>query len=1210
MQIRDIFATKIYERIEPVVNVANRRPAILLNELQNLVVTPQWERYLHQILQEYTEAFENEDEQGIGIWISGFFGSGKSLLMKVLGILLEDGELVGQSVHEIFLSRLPTDSSERADIHRFLALCQRRITCTAIGDNVHAQLGETNDTLTLIAFRLFAKARGYTYMWPFAWAVEYQLDARGLLPEFQRKASELCGVEWDEIAEQAEFYSAQLYEAAATALPEHFSSPEAVEKATDNAQRSGITPVMLIEQLRRWCKRKDAAGKRHKILLQLDELGQWIQGGLDTTNRTMQVQALVETASRLGEGRIWIAVTAHGDIQALKQNVQQEDYAKINQRFLAKCKLSNEDINTVVQERLLRKTIPAASSLREYFQQNSSELYDLGSLKDTQRVYPRPDAESFAQFYPYMPWTVAVVPDVTKGIAQAAGRGEELTGSNRTMIGVVQGGILDTKSTLESNVGKIISLADLYNQFASDVPIETKTDLNRVRETVEGGNDYTTKVAHALYLLGQADYISCTLENIERALVTSLTDSIAALRPRVKVELERLIAASYAKQVGDNFIFLSAQQRSFQEKVQAKQDELLNRTSDLIQRLKEFDGDDALRFDRVSISGMTGREKVLRLMVDGRVVRNPSEHVTIQVFTPLQRIIAPEINNDEEMKQRSLQDQNSFFLRIGNVQEIRRALVQAAATEEVAEQVLSTGLSNDPEYEVAKQAKSHDVTEYKRAVRHYLAQAVRNGMLFFRGSAYYPTDGDNASAVIRNSLSQLLPQIYSRFIDLPHRIHDEARAVRDALNNVVSNTDLVALKVYKADGTLNDGNPLLSTLRTRIPLAGDNLGMVNAEQLRIELEKPPFGWDGNCVKVGLALLLRASACHLIENGHVHTDPSSPEVLQLLTKEQRFKTLRVQGVRTEIGIKELQQIRGYMETVFGIKPQLVPAILNDKLKEQLQSLQKQATEIEIWATTAVCSVPLQFKSSTSFVIELLDSNAPNVRLPQFMRGWETLLNYVTLLRELSRFKDEHGAEYVVVRGFFNNMLNVDNPPEAVHIFVQSWRVLDKERTITDSVRWSELMQAYHTAQQTLTNQISALQQEAIKELEELDVSLRKRIEGLGIPDAEVEGIIIELREVLRPAQNRVARTSPTIAEARAMKAIIMDSRLNLPKKVQEIRARYQPEAPALQPEEVYMQWQNILGQRRITSPEDLKHIIETLQRCVYTELEKHHIVIIE
>ena len=94
MLISDTFATTIQERIEPVVKVADRNPAVLLGELQNLVVTPQWEKYLHRILEAYTDAFERDDEQGIGIWISGFFGSGKSLLMKELGILLEGGELL------------------------------------------------------------------------------------------------------------------------------------------------------------------------------------------------------------------------------------------------------------------------------------------------------------------------------------------------------------------------------------------------------------------------------------------------------------------------------------------------------------------------------------------------------------------------------------------------------------------------------------------------------------------------------------------------------------------------------------------------------------------------------------------------------------------------------------------------------------------------------------------------------------------------------------------------------------------------------------------------------------------------------------------------------------------------------------------------------------------------------------------------------------
>ncbi len=125
MLIREIFATTIQERIEPVVKVADRNPAILLGELKNLVVTPQWETYLHRMLEAYSDAFDRDDEQGIGIWISGFFGSGKSLLMKELGVLLEGGELLGQSVHQVFLSRLPANSEERVDLERYLAICQR-----------------------------------------------------------------------------------------------------------------------------------------------------------------------------------------------------------------------------------------------------------------------------------------------------------------------------------------------------------------------------------------------------------------------------------------------------------------------------------------------------------------------------------------------------------------------------------------------------------------------------------------------------------------------------------------------------------------------------------------------------------------------------------------------------------------------------------------------------------------------------------------------------------------------------------------------------------------------------------------------------------------------------------------------------------------------------------------------------------------------------
>ena len=146
---------------------------------------------------------------------------------------------------------------------------------------------------------------------------------------------------------------------------------------------------------------------------------------------------------------------------------------------------------------------------------------------------------------------------------------------------------------------------------------------------------------------------------------------------------------------------------------------------------------------------------------------------------------------------------------------------------------------------------------------------------------------------------------------------------------------------------------MISALRGRLPLAEQDQAPVSADDLRGDFEKPPFGWDGNCVKVGLALLLRAAGCRLIENGVIFTDPNAPAVVELLTREQRFRGLRVQGVRSELGIPELMQIRGLMETIFGVTHlQLVAATLNNALGQQLATMAGRAAQVRTWASTCL------------------------------------------------------------------------------------------------------------------------------------------------------------------------------------------------------------------------------------------------------------------
>lgn len=1203
MRIRDIFATAVQERIEPVVKVADRRPAVVQRELANLVVTPQWERYLHRMLDAYVDAAMREDEQGIGIWISGFFGSGKSLLMKVLGVLLEGGQLGDQPAHQLFLNRLPATSPDRADLDRFLRACASRISATAVGGNLHSMLADPSDSLALLAFKLFCAQQGYTHNWPLAWAVEHQIDARGLSQPFRQQAEALAGLDWDEIAADPEFYLEVLYEAAAQVLPDHFSGPGAVERSVNAVVQSGVTPAMLVSRLRRWCEVKDADGRRHKLLLQLDELGQWIAAG-NAYDRTMQVQALAEEAAQKGGGRVWLAVTAHGDIQALKQNVQQENYAKIIQRFAIQARLSNDDISQVVEERVLRKTQPARATLVERFQSRSGELADLGAISQAQRVYPTPDASSFPLFYPYLPWTVAVVPDVVKGIAQAAGRDEALTGSNRTMIGVVQGALIETPGLLDSPVGRVVSLADLYGQLASDVPIETKTDLNRIGDTVPGADEFTVRVARGLFLLGQAEYIAPTLDNVARTVVDSLDASLLALSKRVKEELDKLTAAGYAKRVGDQHVFLSTQQRSFQDKVRNRQDELLNQTYELIQALKDYDSEAALRFDRVAIQG---RELALKLEIDGRVVRNPTAHVAVRVSSPLQRALDPQISDDAAMRQLSNQQPDALLFRLADVTGLRAALALAAATEAIADQALAGRRADGGEEEVARQAKQIDLPSHKDEVRRLLGQAVRGGTIFFRGSAYTLAPGDGAGDAARATLAQLLPSIYPRLAEAPQRISNEATAVKAALSGNASNPDLRALGVYKADGTLNESHPLLSALRGKLPLAGQAQQPVSAADLRSQFERPPFGWDGNAVKVGLALLLRASACRLIDSGQVYADPSDPRVADLLSKELSFKGLRVEGVRSDLGVQELLQIRGHMEVTFGVKPALVAATMNNALGEQLAAVASRAQAVQGWADLTQCPLPLAFGSDASLVQELLNSGAAAVRLASFLEQADRLRGFIEQLRGLESFQREQGSRWLQVRDFYNRMVNASVDLPALRRFLDDYRTVVRERTVAEPARWNEIVQAQSAAEQAVKEQIVRWQADTRQRLEGLEDKLATAVRQAGAPEEQVAEQTAALAMLYQLARERVGRADLGLGEASGLLFTLATAEMEKDRRLQELRAAYVVEA---HPQAVHFTWSTLAGRVTLTSAADLDQILDGLRERIAAELSDDVTIIIE
>ncbi|HNS53037.1 MAG TPA: BREX system P-loop protein BrxC [Anaerolineae bacterium] len=1201
MRIRDVFATTITERIEPVVKVADRRPMILRGELAHLVVTPQWEHYLRQALDAYVDAARRDDEQGIAIWISGFFGSGKSLFMKVLGAVLEGGRVEGQPVRELFLSRVPATSRDFPEIERLLRACEHQVSTTAVGGNLYSQAADPNDPLVLRAFKLFAAHHGYTFNWPLAWAIEYQVDAQGRSGEFRQQACDLCGTDWEEISTDPEIYLESLYRAASAVLPNLFADPAAADRAASAVVRSGVTPAALVRRLRNWCEARDQQGLRHKVLLQLDELGQWISAG-NANERTMQVQALAEEAAQQGAGRVWLAVTAHGDIQALAQNVQQENYARIIQRFKLQCRLSNEDIGEVVGQRILRKDAAARSALAERFDERSGELVEMGSLAATQRAYPIPDGDRFAQSYPYMPWTVAVIPDTVKGIAQAAGRDEALTGSNRTMIGVVQGALIETPGFLDKPVGSLVSLADLYSQLESDVPIETKSDLSRIKDTVLGATQLTLRVARGLFLLCQAQYIPATVDNVARAIADSVDVTIASMAAPVREELERLVDARYAKRVGEKYLFLTTRQRTFQDRVHSLREELLSQANELIQALKTYEGETALRFDRVSLQG---RDLLLRLEIDGRIARNPSASVTLHVYSPLQRSLDSEIGDDTAMKHRSNGTPDEIYFRLADVTGLRAALAVARATEEVAGQILQRHAGQSDE-EVARQALQVDLPDCKVTVRKLLETAVRGGVLFFRGGVYQLAPGDGPAEAVRATLSQILPSIYPRFSEVLHRIGNEATAVKAALAGNIGYADLRAMNVYRADGTLDDGHPLLSTLRGKLPLPEQGLPPANASAIRSEFERPPFGWDGNVVKVGLALLLRAALCRLIHNGQTYSDPAAPQVVDLLTKEASFSGLRVQGVHSEITIADLIKIRDHMDAAFAARPALVEATMNNELGARLATTAQKARAVQTWAATAQCPLPLDFESGTSLVEELLNTAAASARLARFLEQGTRLCEYTGTLASLAGFQQEQGVLFVQVREFYLRMLDVPAQLPQLQQFLTAYRASAQDRSFTQAARWNEVVQAYRSATQAVTAKIAELRDQVLQQADAEVAKLESQVRSAGVPEEHVISEVSALATPFERARQAAGRPDLSLGEAVGLLSPLTAAVLGVPPKLRDLKEKYRTD----ESHEIHLTWHQLAGRVEVRSAEELDAVLQRLRVQVGGKFGDDTTVIIE
>jgi hypothetical protein len=508
-----------------------------------------------------------------------------------------------------------------------------------------------------------------------------------------------------------------------------------------------------------------------------------------------------------------------------------------------------------------------------------------------------------------------------------------------------------------------------------------------------------------------------------------------------------------------------------------------------------------------------------------------------------------------------------------------------------------------------REARAQDLPSYQAEVKRLLAQSVRNADIFFNGSRYSLVADGSANAVCATlAQPQLVPTIYSYFGDLPHRIANEEAAVKAALAGNTGNPDLQHLGVYKADGTINDGHPLITALRGRLPLADKEIPPVQAEDLRQFIEAPPYGWDGNAAKVGLALLLRMSACRLIENGNYITDPAKPEAARVLTKEQAFRSLRVQAMQVGGGMEELKAVRDHLVALFDInKPPVIAATLHTEIGNALTALAARAKAVSDWMTTAQCPVPPAFAAGQDTAQNIANLAAPAQRLPLFLSQVDALSRYIGLLTTLENFRTTHGDTYRTYRDFYTSMVNANLDIPALRDFIRDWRTVTANATVTDPARWREIETAFHAAQRALTEKAAAWREQTERELTEAEATLPDKLRAACVPEDQLAAEQEQLAARFANVRYRL-QAPPTDAIAARNALIAMQSvAAELGPALHELKARY---CPAAGPNETRIAWSTLLTVTRIAGDDDLARLLSSLRAAIAPALAEHKTVVLE
>lgn len=1045
MTLKTIFNKPVDRPIEGVIKADDE--ASLRLEIEEYVLTNEVEKRLESFLDAY-----NNYEGANGVWVSGFFGSGKSHLLKMLALLLENRQIDGASALDLFLPKCGDNEILRGDLKRAVAIPSKSILFNI--DQKADVISKTQiDALLAVFVKVFDEMCGYYGKQGHIAQFERDLDSRGLYDKFKSAYESTAGRTWQKGREQALLEAKNIAKAYAQATGGDEASAMGILDKYRSQYRVSIED--FAEQAHAYIERQPPD---FRLNFFVDEVGQYIAENIKLMTN---LQTIAESMATKCRGRAWVIVTAQEDMGTVVGEMgkqQGNDFSKIQARFANRMKLTSADVAEVIQKRLLTKTEEGVRLLSDiYYAQsnNFKTLFDFADGSQTYRNYQ--DQDHFIHCYPFIPYQFALFQSAIQNLSQHnAFEGKHSSVGERSMLGVFQ------QVAIQIGGHEIGQLATFDLMFEG---IRTALKSNIQRAIIQAENHldgpFAIRLLKTLFLVKYVKEFKPTLRNLCVLMLDGFNQDLPALRKKVEEALSLLEQQTYVQRNGELYEYLTDEEKDVEQEIKNTEVE----SSDIAAELEKIVFDHVIKHRKIRYDE-NGQDYPFSRKLDDRLHGREYE-LAIHVISPFHE----NAENESTLRMQSMGRDELLVLMPADERLVRDILMykrtekyirqnMSITQQEAVKRILTDkGFQNRQRY-----------AELQQRVQSLMGKAK----LFVAGAAI-ETGSEDAQTRVLRGFHELISRTYPNLSML--------RGVTYAEN------DIAKFLKHSQQGLFgNDATSLAESEQELLAFihSNDRGGVrTTLKNLLEKFERKPYGWYYAAVLCTLAKLCARGKIEVRTDGNLLEEG---EIERALRNTHGHGNVVLEP-QVEFTASQVRALKEFFEDFFDAPPRSSEAkVLGKETGTALQELIHQLNPLEAQASQ------YPFLKALTPVIEKLKelTGKPYTwYLTELTRQEDALLNMKESVIDPVR-KFMNGPQ----KDIFDNARKFVQSQEPNFAYIEGEEFAQIDASMTDPECFKgNRMQQVKTQVETLQGKVAAQIEAEIAKAKETVAALKGRLCGM-------------------------------------------------------------------------------------------------------------------